>query len=178
MEVNVQERQECRTPAGRDLDQNEPIQVVEFILGNELFAINLYDVKEVVEYREITRLPDVPPWVKGIIDLRGEITTIIDIRQRLGIPPRTVPEESSRIVVMDDSKTRSRMAILVDDVRSVSTFDTTQVDPASALAAKDDSAIIGIIKKKSKLKDRDLNELIIWIDITQLLPDGDQELSA
>ncbi|MEN6609698.1 MAG: chemotaxis protein CheW [Methanoregulaceae archaeon] len=178
METNVQERQGCLTPAGRGWDRNEPIQVVEFILGDELFAISLFDVKEVVEYREITRLPDVSPRVKGIIDLRGEITTIIDIRQRLGVPPRTAPEESSRIIVIDDTKTRSRMAILVDDVRAVSTFDAARVDPASALVTKDDAAVVGIIKRKIKLKDREQNELIIWIDITQLLPDSDKEPGA
>ena len=61
------------------------IQIVQFILGKERFAIDLFDVKEVVEYTTITKLPNVPAYIKGIIDLRGEITTIIDLKHRLNI---------------------------------------------------------------------------------------------
>jgi purine-binding chemotaxis protein CheW len=63
----------------------DTIQVVEFVLGSEHFAIDLFDVKEVVEYTTITKLPNVPAYVKGIIDLRGEITMIIDLKHRLNI---------------------------------------------------------------------------------------------
>ncbi len=75
------------------------IQIVEFVLGTELFAIDLFDVKEVVEYTTITKLPNVAAYVKGIIDLRGEITTIIDLKHRLNITDgRQVAAESSRII--------------------------------------------------------------------------------
>ena len=155
------------------------IQVVEFVLGKELFAIDLFDVKEVVEYTTITKLPNVAQYVKGIIDLRGEITTIIDLKQRLNITDMSgTPQESSRIVVLDDKITRSKIGILVDDVTSVSTFEANQVDYTSASVTKDDTAIIGIIKRKVKVKDKEKNELIIWIDITKLLSDIDEGLSA
>ena len=148
------------------------IQVVEFVLGKELFAIDLFDVKEVVEYTTITKLPNVPPYIKGIIDLRGEITTIIDLKQRLNITESAVTSaESSRIVVLDDKITGTKIGILVDDVSSVSTFESAQVDFTSASVTKDDTAIIGIIKRKIKVKDKEKNELIIWIDITKLLAD-------
>lgn len=70
----------------------ETIQVVEFVLGSEHFAVDLFDVKEVVEYTTITKLPNVPAYVRGIIDLRGEINMIIDLKQRLNIT-----EESTKI---------------------------------------------------------------------------------
>ena len=69
-------------PTGK---KRESIQVVEFVLGKEHYAIDLFDVKEVVEYTSITKLPNVPDYVQGIIDLRGEITTIIDLKHRLNI---------------------------------------------------------------------------------------------
>ncbi len=75
------------------------IQIVEFVLGKESFAIDLFDVKEVVEYTTITKLPNVPAYIKGIIDLRGEITTIIDLKHRLNITDSSqVAAESSRII--------------------------------------------------------------------------------
>jgi purine-binding chemotaxis protein CheW len=134
------------------------IQVVEFALGKEFFAIDLFDVKEVVEYTTITKLPNVESYVRGIIDLRGEITTIIDLKERLNISDESQhPVESSRIVVLDNKITKSKIGILVDDVTSVSTFEEKQVDYTSAGVTNDDSsAIIGIIKRliREKIRSR------------------------
>ena len=157
------------SPGQKTLDS---IQVVEFLLGSENFAIDLFDVKEVVEYTTITKLPNVPPHVRGIIDLRGEITMIIDLKQRLNITEGSTKSlEASRIIVLDDKIASSKIGILVDDVTSVSTFEGNQVDYTSASVNKEDSAIIGIIKRKVKVKDKEKNELIIWIDLKQLLSD-------
>ena len=148
------------------------VQVVEFILGNEHFAIDLFDVREVVEYTNITKLPNSPPYIKGIIDLRGEITTIIDLKQRLNIiDQNTIDEQNSRIIVLDDNITRSKIGIMVDDVSSVSTIDMDQVDYTSAAVHNQDSSIIGIIKKKIRVKEKDSHELVIWIDIKPLIQD-------
>jgi purine-binding chemotaxis protein CheW len=148
------------------------IQVVEFVLGNEHFATDLFDVKEVVEYTTITKLPNVPSYVRGIIDLRSEVTMIIDLKQRLNITEKNVkPLETSRIIVLDDKIAKSKIGILVDDVTSVSTFEGEQVDHTSASISKEETSIIGIIKRQIKVKDKEINELIIWIDIGQLLTD-------
>jgi purine-binding chemotaxis protein CheW len=119
----------------------------------------------------------VPEYIRGIIDLRGEITTIVDLKQRLHIAAgKAVTLETSRIIVLDDKITRSKIGILVDDVTSVSTFEGGQVDYTSASVSKEDTAIIGIIKKKVKVREKEVNELIIWIDIKKLLGDIDSEL--
>ncbi|HVP93789.1 MAG TPA: chemotaxis protein CheW [Methanoregulaceae archaeon] len=153
------------------------IQVVIFTLGEEQFAIDLFDVKEVVEYTTITKLPNVQSYIKGIIDLRGEITTIVDLKQRLNITAtRTGTMETSRIIVLDETITASKIGILVDDVTSVTTFEAERVDYTSASINKGDTGIIGIIKKNVKIKEKECNELIIWIDIKQLLSDIDSAL--
>ncbi|MFA4861848.1 chemotaxis protein CheW [Methanoregula sp.] len=153
-------------------DRQGSIQVVEFVLGDEQFAIDLFDVREVVEYTTITKIPNVPSYVRGIIDLRGEITTIVDLKNRLNIPGNNQhSEESDRIIVLDDKTTRSKSGILVDDVTSVSTFEANQVDYTSASISQEDTAIIGIIKRKVKVQEKEKNELIIWIDIKAILAD-------
>jgi purine-binding chemotaxis protein CheW len=153
------------------------VQVVEFVLGKEHFAMDLFDVKEVVEYTTITKIPNTPSYVRGIIDLRGEIRTIIDLKQRLNIPEeRLSTENTSRIIVLDDKITASKIGIMVDDVSSVSTFEMAQVDNTTASVSNENTAIIGIIKKKIRVKDKDVNELIIWIDIKKLLADIDSML--
>ena len=159
--------------SANDTAQGE-LQVVEFILGDEHFAINLFDVKEVVEYTTITKLPQVRAYIRGIIDLRGEITTIIDLKQRLNISGgSTGIGERSRIIVLDEKIIGTKIGILVDDVTSVSTFAENQIDRNSALITKKDTSINGIIKRKLRDKEKSINELIIWIDIRQLLADID-----
>ncbi len=151
-------------------------QVLEFLLGREHFAIDLFDVREVVEYTSITKLPNTPSYMKGIIDLRGEITTIIDLKERLNIAEQSgQPVESSRIIVLDEKITKAKTGILVDDVLAVSTFDEGDVDAASTAGAGDDKAILGIIKKKIKEKEQEGHELIIWIEIRHLLSNIEEE---
>jgi purine-binding chemotaxis protein CheW len=145
-------------------------QVLEFLLGKEHYAVDLFDVREVVEYTSITKLPNTPSYLKGIIDLRGEITTIIDLKERLHIPRELdKSDDSGRFVVLDEKLTGAKTGILVDDVLAVSTFEKGDVDPASTAGAGDDAAILGIIKKRAKDKESAVHELIIWIDIWETL---------
>jgi purine-binding chemotaxis protein CheW len=156
---------------------SDDIQVVEFLLGDEHFAIDLFEVREVVEYTRITHLPDTPPHIRGIIDLRGEITTIIDLKNLMHINAEKKTDEStSRIIVLDDRITKSKIGIMVDDVLSVSTFSRKEVDTSAATINREQNNIIGIIRKKIRIKDKDVNELIIWIDVQRLIKDVDQEI--
>jgi purine-binding chemotaxis protein CheW len=153
------------------------VQVVEFLLGKEHFAVDLFNVREVVEYKTITQLPDTPAYIKGIIDLRGEITTIIDLKERLNITRQPgATDENSRIIVLDDSITESKTGIMVDNVSSVTTFDRSAVDTSTSMVEQNNSAIIGIIKKKIRIKDRDAHELLILIDIKRLVTDESVKL--
>ncbi|MBR1369520.1 chemotaxis protein CheW [Methanocalculus chunghsingensis] len=159
----------ARTENELEAGANGSIQVVEFVLGDETFAIDLFEVREVVEYTRISALPNSPSYIKGIIDLRGEITTIIDLKARLNIIGSSRAEEESRIIVLDENITKKKVGIMVDDVLSVSTFEMSHVDQTGAVDSDDDSCILGIIKKKAQGKDRDATDLVIWIDIKQLL---------
>ena len=85
-------------------------------------------------------------------------------------------EATSRIVVLDDRITKSKIGIMVDDVLSVSTFSRKEVDTTAASVNRERNNIIGIIRKKIRIKDKDVNELIIWIDIQRLLREVDQEI--
>jgi purine-binding chemotaxis protein CheW len=166
----------AREKTGKKTDEEnaaESFQVVEFLLGQEHYAIDLFDVKEVVEYTRITKLPNSPLYIRGIIDLRGEITTIIDLKKTLAITSSAVAsEEDSRIIVLDDKLTGSKIGIIVDDVLTVSTFHKGLVDETTT-SGDDSSHIIGIIKKKTKDKDKESTELIIWLDVKSLIKDID-----
>lgn len=152
---------------------DEELQIVEFILGQELFAINLFDVKEIVEYTRITPLPGSAPYIRGIIDLRGEITTIIDLKERMHIPSTGSDIEQSRIIVIDNSVTKSKTGILVDDVKTVLSISQSQVDRKTC-EGDDATYILGIIRHKQGERDSDRTELIIWIDVPGMLRDMGQ----
>ncbi|MDX8550916.1 chemotaxis protein CheW [Methanospirillum sp. J.3.6.1-F.2.7.3] len=90
-------------------DENSEIQVMEFLSGKEQFAINLYDVREVNEKNSITPLPKSPNYIKGIIDLRGEVTSIIDLKKRMSIiEDNNYSPISSRIIVLDDKNEKKK----------------------------------------------------------------------
>ena len=144
--------------------QDEEVQIVEFLLGNELFAINLFDVKEIVEYTKITPLPGSASYIKGIIDLRGEITTIIDLKETMGIKKTETDLELSRIIVIDNSVTKSKTGILVDDVTTVLSVSYSHIDQTT-YDRGESSYILGIIRHKQGDHDSNNSELIIWIDV-------------
>jgi len=147
----------------------DEVQVVEFILGEDKFAINLFDVREIVESFRITPLPHAASHVKGIIDLRGEITTVIDLKSVLRITQKTsVGQVDSRFIVLDDSVTNVKTGILVDDVTSVMTVPISDIDQTSH-SGEESTYILGIIKKSSGDRDDTRKELLIWIDIKALL---------
>lgn len=147
-------------------------EVVVFTLEKEQFAVDLFDIKEVVEYTTMTKLPNVASYIRGIMDLRGEITTIIDLRHRLSLRESSGELlENSRIIVLDSTVTTAKTGILVDDVTSVSTFESSQVYYTTGAMNDEDTAIRGIIKKKVKVQDKETSELIIWLDIRKLIAD-------
>lgn len=147
------------------------IQVVEFSLGKEIYAIDLFDVKEIVENTSITRLPRTTKYVRGVIDLRGEITAIIDLNQWLssGTETTIAPGETRRIIVLDEQLTGTKTGILVDDVLSVSTFEPEDIDQTATSRYQSESAILGIIRKRNQRRDAARTDLKIWLDIRQIL---------
>ena len=133
-------------------------KVVKFRLGKEYFAISVTDVKEVVKMQNITRTPNSPPHVDGIIDLRGIVCTIIDPKKLLSIDGDDTSDKK-RIIILDMKGIS--VGIKVDEVLSVDDFSDEQLDKNVELGeyAK------GIIKDEIDGK----VELIIWLDVEKLV---------
>ncbi|PWR74519.1 chemotaxis protein CheW [Methanospirillum lacunae] len=151
---------------------DEEIQIVEFISGNEHYAINLFDVREVVEYTRITRVPNTHRYMRGIIDLRGEIMPVIDLGVLLhshDMNNVSEKEENCRFIVLDEHVVNKKVCIMVTDVLSVSTFSSSQVDTGSTCENEKTGHILGIIRKELRNADKISNALLIWINIASLL---------
>ncbi len=168
--TQIKKRIQARTKTAGSL------QVVEFILGNEIFAIDLFDTREVINSTEITPLPNTPSFIKGIIDLRGVITTIIDLKEMMNITREADGKKKSRIIVLDQSVSQKMIGVLVDDVLVVTTYAEDDIDKESHSSQNNERDILGIIRKKTKTVDRDKSELIIWLDIKMMIDRIERDL--
>lgn len=152
------------------------LQFVEFILGHEFFAINLFHTREVLTPSEITPLPNAPSFIKGVMDLRGSITTIIDLKMLMHITADSVNNKRSRIIILDQQISEKPIGILVDDVYSVSTFTSADIDREADKKTQNTRNIMGIIRKTIKEGTQETHKLILWLDIQSMIKAIKQDL--
>jgi len=137
----------------------ELMQLVSFVLGNELFGIEILHVQEIIRLLSITKVPNTPPFIEGVINLRGRVIPIIDLRVRLGIEISD-HNHSTRIVVVElDEKI---VGFIVDEVNEVLRIPTTIIEPPPPMAEGIDSEYITAV---AKLEER----LLILMDLSKIL---------
>ena len=156
----------------------EQIDIVEFELNEERYAIDITMVREVVEMLPITPLPKTPPYVIGIINLRGEVTHIIDLAILLGQRARKDRSGQKIIIIPSDVTNGEHVGIIVDNVQSVTEVQGRQVSLlGDDITDQIQTHIKGIIKithddileRHAEVKDQ--VTLVIWLDIQRILHD-------
>ena len=110
-----------RIEAGEDLNQ-----LISFIVGEEEYGLGILKVKEVIRIREITRIPKAPTFVKGIINLRGDVIPIIDLREKFGLNQKEYTSMTRVIVVEVEGKL---IGMVVDAVSQVIRVPSDQIEP-------------------------------------------------
>ncbi len=146
-----------QTPQGQD-----PVaQWVTFYLDKERYGINVMQVQEVLRVSEITPVPGAPEYVLGIINLRGNVVTVIDTRQRFRLPPREM-DDSTRIVIMETEN--QVVGILVDSVAEVVELRASQIEAAPSVGNEESARFIQGVCSLS-------GELLILIDLNKLFSD-------
>ena len=101
-------------------------QVVRFRIGKESFGVNIENVQEIVTLPEITKIPDAPDFLEGVINLRGRIISVIDLRKRLGIT-NVSADKKNRILV---TEVNGKFAgLIVDEVSEVIKLNTDDIEP-------------------------------------------------
>ncbi|MCC5825498.1 chemotaxis protein CheW [Alkalimonas sp.] len=148
---------------------DEVLQWVTFKLQDETYGINVMQVQEVLRYTEIAPVPGSPDYVMGIINLRGNVVTVIDTRTRFGLNGAEVTD-NTRIVIIEADK--QVIGILVDSVAEVVYLKASEIDTAPNVG-NDESA-----KFIQGVTNRD-GELLILVDLNKLLTDEEwDEISA
>lgn len=150
---------------GEGADQ---LQLVTFEVGAEQFAIDILAVQEINRMMQITKVPQSPPCLEGVINLRGRIIPVIDLRKRFGMEASS-RDEDCRIVVVE-VQTRV-LGFIVDRVNEVLRVDSTIVDAAPSMTTTVDRDFIrGVAKLTSGL--------VILLDISKLLSAEAQATAA
>ena len=138
---------------------DESLQLVTFEVAGEEFAVDILAVHEINRMKELTRVTQAPMEIEGVINLRGKIIPVMDLRKRFGLPPRARDEQTRIIVVEVGGRV---IGFIVDRVRQVLPISRSIVEPAPDMVATIDSQFISGV---GKLPDR----LLILLDLTRLL---------
>ena len=104
----------------------QEIQVASFRLGDDLFAIDIMRIKEIIRPQKLSLLPKAPPFVEGVINLRGTVIPVIDLRKRFDMPER---EDSLPIRLLIVAVTGQLLGLVVDDVTEVVTVPVKDIKP-------------------------------------------------
>lgn len=146
----------------------DTMQFLEFMLGHEFFAINLFHTREVIIPNEIIPMPGASSFIKGMMDLRGTITTIVDLKKLMNIISNSTFKQRSRIIILDNDISEKPLGILVDDVSSVSTYRSSDIEKGTK-GSDNVRYISGVIRKPLKSGKKEGDGLIIWLDISAMM---------
>lgn len=102
------------------------IQLACFRIGDATFAADIMRIKEIIRPQKLTRLPKAPPFVEGVLNLRGNVIPVIDLRKRFELPERSKLEEARLLVV---TVGRQLVGLVVDDVTEVVTVQVSDIKP-------------------------------------------------
>jgi len=147
--------------------QNSTIQVVIFNLDNERYGVETSQVKEIIRVEEITAIPNAPEFIEGVINLRGQITTIVNLRKRFGMEPKPI-DNDTRIIVFEHNG--SIIGMMVDTVTEVKYLSKENIDELPGIITS--RAESKFLRGVGKLPDG----LLILIDLGKVL--SEEELSA
>jgi purine-binding chemotaxis protein CheW len=137
----------------------EERQLVVFQLGAELYGVEIARVHEIIRLQTVTRVPRAPAFVDGVINLRGKVIPVVDMRRRFGLPSAE-HTRASRIVVVEIGD--QVVGIVVDGVSEVLRVSTATVEPPSPVVAGRDSEFLHGI---AKLPER----LVMLLDLDRVL---------
>jgi len=143
----------------------ELLQLVSFNIGEEEFGVDILKVQEINRMLEVTRVPNAPEYVDGVINLRGKVIPIIDLRRRFGMD-RKEHDKNTRIVVVE--LCGKVVGFVVDAVSEVLRIPKSVTEPPPPIVAGINASYITAV---GKLEDR----LLILLDLDEVLSEGERK---
>lgn len=144
-------------------EQKQINQYLTFTVNEEIYALNVLNVREVLEFSRLSKVPRMPDFMRGIINLRGSIVPVIDLKLKFGLGMTEKSIDTSIIVCeleMDDEMIV--MGLMTDSVREVINLDSADIEPTPYVGAKIDTAFIQGMGKKD-------DEFLIILNMDKIL---------
>ncbi len=141
-------------------------QLVVFELANEVYGVDIGRVQEIIRMTSITKLPRAPEFVEGVINLRGRVIPVVNLKKRFGLH-EAEGTRTNRIMVVDIGK--HTIGVVVDAVSEVLQIGADAIEPPSPVVMTIQS---DYIRGVAKLEE----QLVILLDLDKVLSDGEQEL--
>jgi len=139
-------------------------QWVTFRLSDETYGVNVMQVQEVLRITEIAPVPGAPDFVVGIINLRGNVVTVIDTRKRFGLYPKELDDASRIVIIEADNQV---IGILVDSVAEVVELRGNEIEAAPTVGSEESSRYIQGVTSRN-------GELLILVDLNRFLSDEEK----
>ena len=138
-------------------------QYLTFALAGEMFAVGILNVKEIIEYGNLTEIPMMPSFIRGVINLRGAVVPVIDLAARFGGQPAEIQRRTCIVIVeVPQEEGKHDIGIMVDAVSEVLEIPGSEIEPAPAFGARIRADFIaGMCKVNSKF--------VIILDIMRVL---------
>ncbi len=148
-------------------EHGELIQLVSFSLAQEEYGVDVLKVREIIRMPSITRVPNTPHYVEGVINLRGKVIPIISMRNRFGLVDAEY-DKQTRIMVMDVSG--ELMGFIVDAVSEVIRISGSEIQPSPAMVTSgvDQECIAGVINQSERL--------LVLLDLEKLFSQDEKRL--
>lgn len=151
-----------------EIYSNDEIQLVVFKLGREEYGVSILQVQEIKRITEITRVPNTPDYIKGVINLRGSVLPVIDLKKRLNLPQQASTEDTRIIIVKVEELS---IGMVVDAVSEVLTISQQNVDSPEVVAG---SVSANYLSGVGKLEDR----LLILLNLEAIIGAGSETSPA
>jgi len=145
----------------------DEIQLVSFTLDQEEYGINVLTVREIIRMLSITRVPNTPHYVEGVINLRGKVIPIIALRRKFGLPEADY-DKRTRIMVME--VVGELMGFIVDEVSEVIRISEKEIQPPppAATAGMEQECMAGVINQAERL--------LVLLDLERMLSEEERRL--
>lgn len=150
-------------PALRTAEEGQTAQYLTFALGEEFYGIPIERVREILEYVDPTPVPMMPPFLRGVINLRGAVVPVIDLQSRFGKGLTDVAHRSCFVVVeVEHEGGAQSLGVLVDAVNEVVTIDKSRLEPRPSFGARIRSDFVEGVLNLEK-------HFVITLDMRQVL---------
>ena len=117
--------------------ESSPAQYLTFLLGGEMFAVGILNIKEIIEYGSVTEIPMVPPFIRGVINLRGAVVPVIDLASRFGGKRSEISRRTCIVIIeLAENDERQDIGVVVDAVSEVLEIPASEIEPPPSFGAR------------------------------------------